>query len=282
MKLHFSTLVVMSLPAALAASCSAGAATPPEAATPEIPTAVRVTLPPAWTATPSVSVVPPSPTATVTPPPAVAAARQTAALWSPIEVVAVGAGADTGDWQTIEFETGSLRLPPTFEAVDMGGFDDAIVRYMQAFAGGLVEIMEGVPTPVPGEATPTPIPLDDLDTNYDFDFLAAADPSGEADVFLISEPLPVGFDLETMMTQAVGSVEGEVEIVNREIVGGAPRDTGRVRLHLGQPGAAPGEDRLIYVIVEGDRAWTLSFQARDIEAMLPAFETAALSLAPAP
>jgi hypothetical protein len=282
MRLHGSTLAMLALLAALATSCSVGAVAPTEGAAPEVPTPDRVVLPPAWTATPSVSVVPASPTATITPPPAVVAARQTAALWPPIEVVAVGAGADTGDWQAIEFDTGSMRLPPTFEAVDRGGFDDVIVLFAQTFANGLVEIMEGITTPVPGEATPTPIPLDDLDTAFDFDFLAAADPSGEASVFLIGEPLPLGFDVETLMTQAVASVEGEVEIVNREIVGGAPRDTGRVRLHLGQSGSGTSEDRLIYVIVEGDRAWTLSFQARDIEAMFPAFETAALSLVPAP
>ena len=267
--------------AAAATSCSGGV-TLPEAATREVATPERVTLPPAWTATPSATFVPATATPSPTSPPAVLAARQTAALWPPIEVVAVGAGSDLTDWQTVKFETGSFLLPPTFALIDSGSFDDAIVRFMQAIAGELVEVIEGMMTPVPGEATPTPISLVDLDSDFGFDFLVAADPGGEASVFLVGAPLPEGFDLESMMTEAVGSVPGEVEVVSREIVGGAPRDTGRAFLRVRDPGSGTTEDEVIYVIVEGDRAWTLSFQARDIEAMFPAFETAALSLVPTP
>jgi len=276
-----SASVLLLIVAAAATSCSGGV-TLPEAATPEVATAERVTLPPAWTATPSETVVPATATPSPTPPPAVLAARQTAALWAPLEVVAVGAGSDLTDWQTIKFETGSFRVPPTFAEVDRGGFDDGIVLFMQTFAGRLVEVIQGSTTPVPGGATPTPISLDELDSAFGFDFLVAADPGGEATVFLVGERLPEGFDLESMMTEAVGSVSGEVEIVSREIVGGAPRDTGRALLRIRDPGAATPEDEVMYVIVEGDRAWTLSFRARDFEAMLPAFETSALSLVPSP
>jgi len=267
--------------AAAATSCSGGV-TLPEAATREVATPERVTLPPAWTATPSATFVPATATPSPTSPPAVLAARQTAALWPPIEVVAVGAGSDLTDWQTVKFETGSFLLPPTFALIDSGSFDDAIVRFMQAFAGELVEVIEGMMTPVPGEATPTPISLDALDSDFGFDFLVAADPGEEAAAFLVGAPLPEGFDLESMMTEAVGSVPGEVEVVSREIVGGAPRDTGRVFLRIRDSGAGTTEDEVIYVIVEDDRAWTLSFRARDFEAMLPAFETSALSLEPSP
>ena len=267
--------------AAAATSCSGGV-TLPEGAAPEVATPERVTLPPAWTTTPSATIVPATATPSPTPPPAVLAARQTAAQWPPLEVVAVGAGSDLTDWQTIEFESGSFRVPPTFAEVDRGGFDDGIVLFMQTFAGRLVEAMQGSTTPVPGGATPTPISLDELDSAFGFDFLVAADQGGEATVFLVGERLPEGFDLESMMTEAVGSVSGEVEIVSREIVGGAPRDTGRALLRIRDPGAATPEDEVMYVIVEGDRAWTLSFRARDFEAMLPAFETSALSLVPSP
>ena len=276
-----SASVYLLVVAAAATSCSGGV-TPPEAATPEVATPERVTLPPAWTATPSATFVPATVTPSPTSPPAVLAARQTAALWPPIEVVAVGAGSDLTDWQTIRFETASFLVPPTFAVVDSGSFDDVIVRFMQAFAGELVEVIEGMVTPVPGEATPAPISLDALDSDFGFDFLVAADPGEEAAAFLVGGPLPEGFDLESMMTEAVGSVPGEVEVVSREIVGGAPRDTGRVFLRIRDSGAGTTEDEVIYVIVEDDRAWTLSFRARDFEAMLPAFETSALSLEPSP
>jgi hypothetical protein len=268
--------------AALVSACSGASIALPLGATPQAATPDRVTLPPAWTATPSQTLVPATPTATSTPNPNVLAARQTATLWPTLHVVAVGGGTDSSEWKRIEFETASFLVPPTFEVADMGGFDDVIVLFMQAFAGGLVEMMEGMVTPAPGEATPTPISLDELDSAFDFDFLMAAEPGGEAAVFLVGEPLPQGFDLESMMTEAVGSVQGEVEVVSREVVGGAPRDTGRVFLRLRDPAKGTTEDQVMYVIVDGERAWTLAYQARDFEAMLPLFETSALSLVPAP
>src|SRR3972149_4126261 len=125
-----SASVYLLIVAAAATTCSGGV-TLPEVATPEAATPVRVTLPPARTA----------------PPAAVLAARQTAALWPPIEVVAVGAGADLTDWQTIEFGTGSFRVPSTFEVADRSGFDDVIVAFMRTFASSLVRGMEGVAAP---------------------------------------------------------------------------------------------------------------------------------------
>jgi hypothetical protein len=265
------------------AACSAGGAAGALTGAPTAePTQLRVTLPPAWTVTPTVTPIPATPTPSPTPHPAILAARQTAALWPTLHVVAVGAGADSSSWQRIDFETGSFLVPPTFEAADLGGVDDVIVLFMQAFAVGLVEMMDGMATPVPGAATSTPISLDELDSAFDFDFLVAADPRGEGLVYLVGEPLPQGFDLESMMTEAVGSLTGEVEVLGREIVGGASRNTGRVLLRLRDPAKGTTEDQVMYVIVDGERAWTLAYQARDFEAMLPLFETSALSLVPAP
>jgi hypothetical protein len=278
MKPRPSIPLMLTLAAALAASCSAGASPPQATAAPEVTTLGLVTLPPAWTATPSETFVPPTATTTPTPPAAVVAARQTAASWPPLVIVAVGAGADQTDWQTVEWESGSMRLPPSFEIADRDGYDTDVVRFIQTLAGGLVETMEGRPTPAPGEPTPTPIALGELEST--FDFLVAADPGGEASVVLIGEPRPEGFDLETMMVEAVGSVQGEVTLLDREIVGGAPHDAGRVLMSVRDPASGVTRDQVLYVIVEGDRAWTLAFQARDLPAMLAAFETSALSLSP--
>jgi hypothetical protein len=273
------TWAPMSLAIALAlAGC--GTAPPTVAPTATATLAPAIDLPPAWTSTPSLTPAPATPTVTPTLHPAAFAARETAAFWPPIEVVAVGAGADSSAWRSIGFETGSMLVPPTFEVADLGGFDQVIVAFMRAFSSGLVQAMNEGEALFPGEATATPLALDDLDSAFDFDFLMAGDSAGDAVLFLIGEPLPDGYDLETMMTHAVGSVQGEVEIVNREFVGGAPRATGRVFLQVTDPRSGTTEDEVIYVIVEGDRAWTLVFQARDFEAMLPTFETSALSLTP--
>jgi hypothetical protein len=211
--------------------------------------------------------------------PAALAARQTAALWPTLHVVAVGAGADQTGWKRLEFETGSFLVPPTFELADPDTFDDDILLFMHTLAGGLVEMMEGMVTPIPGEATPTPLALGELDTAFDFDFLVAADPGGEALVFLVGEPLPDGFGLEEMMTESVGSIEGEIEVVSREIVGGAPHDTGRILVQI-ELASGEHQDQVMYIMIDGGRAWTLSYRARNFEAMLPVFETSALSLVP--
>lgn len=281
MKRTLAFVFLIAGPAFAACSVVGGPVAPAGPPT-EKATQPRVTLPPAWTATPSETPIPSTPTATPTPHPAALAARQTAALWPTLHVVAVGAGADSTGWKRLEFETGSFLVPPAWEEADLGRVDDVIVLFMQAFAGGLVEMMEGMVTPIPGEATPTPLALDELDTAFDFDFLVAADPGGEALVFLVGGPLPEGLDLESMITEAVGSLQGEVEVVGREILGGAPRNTGRVFVRLNDPATGSTEDQVMYVIVDGERAWTLAYQARDFQAMLPVFETSALSLVPAP
>lgn len=280
MKLKPSGFLVVTLSAALAASCSGGTVPPPATDAAGETFVGLVTLPPAWTATPSETIVPPTPTTTPTPPAAVVAARQTAAAWPPLEIVAVGAGADQTDWQTIEWDSGAMRVPPSFEIAEPDRLDDDVVLFLQTLAVDLLEIIEDRATPAPDSPTPTPIALDELDSS--FDFLAAADPGGEAGVAIVAGPRPEGFDVEAMMVEAVGSLQGEVTVLDREIVGGAPRDTGRVFVNVRDPASGATQEQVLYVIVEGDRAWTLAFQARDLASALAAFESSALSLTPAP
>jgi hypothetical protein len=259
----------------LLAAC--GSAVPSPAIASPTP-APAVNLPPAWTATPSPTAIPETPTPSLTPPPAVVAARATAALWPPMEIVAVGAGADTADWKTLEFSTGSLRAPADFNEIEQRRFDDSMATFMQEFAGALVVAAQG-------EGTPAPVPasLDELQTTYGYEFLAAENLTDRVDLFLVAGPLPEGFDLETMLTQAAGRLEGEIEITSREVVGGAPLPTGRIFVRLFDRARGTVEDRVTYVVIDGDRAWTLTFRSEDFDrftAMLPAFETSSLSLSP--
>lgn len=276
---------VVTLMAALVSSCSGAVVAPPQGATPQVPTPDRVTLPPAWTATPTVPTIPATPTPSPTSHPAVLAARQTATAWPTLRVVAVGAGADSTGWERLEFPTGSLLVPTTFEPIDSRRVDDAITSFMQALAASLVEAMPAQGTPSPGGPTPTALSLEGLTSAFGFDFLVAEDAVDPLTVFVVGGPLPEGLDLETMMTEAAGLLQGEVEITGREIVGGAPRSTGRVFVRLFDRARGTTEDRAIYVILEGDQAWVISYRALDFEPfgdMLPAFETSALSLEPSP
>jgi len=261
----------------------AGCGSPPPAISDASPTiAVGITLPPAWTDTPTPSPAPPTETPTPTLRPAVAAARQTATTWPPIEIVAVGAGADTATWERVDFGSGSFLLPDGFEVADLRGVDDVIVLFLQAFANDMVSFTPEVATPAPGTPTSTPIPLDELQSAFDIDVLVAADRRAQTVMSLVGAPLPPGFDLEAILTEAVGRVQGEVQVIGREIVGGAPRPTARAFLLVGDPDSGQIEDQAIYVALEGSRAWTLSFQAGDFAEMEPIFETIALSLQPSP
>lgn len=270
---------------ALAACSAGGAAGAPTGAPTAESTQLRVTLPPAWTATPSETLVPATPTTTPTSHPAVLAARQTATAWPALRVMAVGAGADSTGWQRLEFPTGSLLVPPAFEPIDPRRVDDSITGFMQGLAASLVEAMPAQSTPPPGAPTPTALSLEGLTSAFGFDFLVAEDAADRLTVFVVGGPLPEGLDLETLMTEAAGLLQGEVEITAREIVGGAPRSTGRVFVRLFDRARGTTEDRAIYVILEGVQAWFVSYRALDFEPfgdMLPTFETIALSLEPTP
>jgi len=199
--------------------------------------------------------------------------------------MAVGAGADSTGWQRLEFPTGSLLVPPAFEPIDPRRVDDSITGFMQGLAASLVEAMPAQSTPPPGAPTPTALSLEGLTSAFGFDFLVAEDAADRLTVFVVGGPLPEGLDLEALMTEAAGLLQGEVEITAREIVGGAPRSTGRVFVRLFDRARGTTEDRAIYVILEGVQAWFVSYRALDFEPfgdMLPTFETSALSLAPTP
>jgi hypothetical protein len=115
--------------------------------------------------------------------------------------------------------------------------------------------------------------------------MGASDREAQVDVWLVGAPVPDGVDLETLMIQAAGVLQGEVEVTNREMVGGSPRPMGRTLVQLFDRARGTAEDRVLYVIVDGGRAWILTFRMPASEAflaLLPVFETIALSLEPSP
>jgi hypothetical protein len=271
-----SVLLGCCMTAVLAACGSA----PPSAVSASPTLAPAVELPPAWTVTPSATPVPKTLTPTLTPPPAVAAARETAALWPPMEVVAVGAGADVTDWKRLEAPSGSILIPAEFEEIGQPSFGASTTDFMEQFAGILVAALQGEGTPAPAPAS-----LDEFAATYGFDFRAAENAADRVSMFLVAGPLPEGFDVETILTDATGILPGEVEIVYRELVGGAPRPTGRILVQFTDPARGTVESRATYAVLGGERAWLIVFQSRDaevFEALLPVFETIALSVQPPP
>ncbi|HMK08615.1 MAG TPA: hypothetical protein VK449_06240 [Anaerolineales bacterium] len=264
------------LPLTLLTSCG-GAPAAPQARPTATTGLVRLTLPPAWTETPTVTLVPPTATATPTVPAAVLAARQTATAWPTLHVVAVGGGVDPSTWQRFDFGDGSVLLPPSFAEQDLRRLDTAVETSLRSYAAGLAAQANAVTTPVSGQ--PTPSSLDDLAASG-FHFAAARDRAAAADLFIVSGPVPSGFDGETLMTRAFGSLAGEAEVNGRETIGGAPLPTVRLHATLYDRNRGTIEPRVYYITIVGDRMWTLIFRARDFEDSQSLFETSALSLTP--
>ncbi|OGT27979.1 MAG: hypothetical protein A2Z17_06600 [Gammaproteobacteria bacterium RBG_16_66_13] len=241
--------------------------------------APRITLPPAWTATASATERPPTATVTPTLSAAALAARQTAALWPPLGAVEFHASSvDQSDWAEVDLESASFRLPPSYQIVDMGGFDDAMVLLMEAMAQGMVGMFESFVTPVPGAPTPTPLSLEA--GGFDIDLLMAIDEAGLSAVFLTGGPVDPGVDLETALTEAIGWVEGEVTVLQRETLIGAPLLTARAIVRSRDSESGESSDQVGYVILSEGRTWNIWYAAEPLEPMLPVFEASALSLRP--
>lgn len=264
---------------ALAAACSGAPVAPAQPTTAGTATPERVTLPPAWTVTPSETSVPATLTPSPTLHPSVLEAHQTAALWPTEHFVAVGAGADSTGWTRQELQDATLMLPPAFAVIDPRRYDDATEGFLQRVAARLLGTSQA--TAAPGAPLPTPPSLAQLGSAFGFEFLVAEDAQSRSDVSLVGWTLPQGLDLATVLNQAFGGLTGEVEVGSWEIVGGAPLPTARLFVRLFDRPRNTVADRVLYAIVEGDRLWVLSYGAGDFEAMLPVFETSALSLAPA-
>jgi hypothetical protein len=173
-------------------------------------------------------------------------------------------------------------MPSTFEAEDLRRVDREMQASLQAYVAALTDLNREVPTLAPGQATPTPIPIRTLGPATGFDIVAASDPASQAEVILVAGPIPSWLDLPTLMTTAHSGLPGEVEVGGQEIVGGAPRETGRLYITLYDRSRGTVDPRLYYFTIEGGRMWTLIFRAPDLDPLLPVFETAALSLTPAP
>jgi hypothetical protein len=252
---------------------------PPTLAVASPTPAPAVILPLAWTATPSATPVPETPTPSPTLHPAVFIARQTASPWPPLGIVAVGAGADTAGWQLAEFPSASLLLPPGFRSIEPRRFDSATRAFLQDLS-----VQQSTGLPESGTATPLGS-LEDFQNAYGFDYGAADNSAEQLSMFIVGGPRPEAVDLETRLTEAAGLFEGEVEVSRREIVGGAAHPTGRLLLRSFDRARGTVEDFAIYAVSEGERAWTLIFQAQDFDQfteLLPTFESIALSLTPKP
>ena len=272
----FAAIVAFSL---LSGSCGARA----ETQTPEAPGPIGITLPPAWTATPTATVLPPTGTPTPTSIPKESPREMVGTLGTPlptaIVLIAAPETTDRTSWKRVDVESAFFLLPASYEVVDMGPMGEAMVALMEVFAKGMVEAFSSLVTPEAG-ATPTP-PFAELE-DFSIDLLMAANPNGESAVFLVGEPRPENADLQTMLVKAVDDINGKTEVLSTELIEGHAYPMARAIVRVRDSETGKLSQQALYVILHGPRAWTLSCQSltRDFESLLPVFDSVARSITP--
>jgi hypothetical protein len=274
-----ATLAAIIAFSALSGSCGAPAETP----TPETNEPIGITLPPAWTATATATVLPPTGTPTPTSIPKELPREIVGTLGTPLPTVIVQVSApDTMDrtgWKRVEVKSAYLLLPANYEVVDMGPMGEAMVELMEVFAKGMVEAFSGLVTPE-ADASPTP-PFEELQ-DFSIDLVMAADPTGESAVFLVGEPRLEEADVQSMLVKAVDDIKGKTEVLSTELIEGHTYPMGRAIVRVRDAETGKISQQALYVMLHGPRAWTLSCQSltRDFENLLPVFDSVARSLTP--
>lgn len=245
--------------------------------------AAAITLPPAWTETPSPTIALPTETPTVTPPPTEAPRQLQTTQGVPLPTAVVvrldGEEPDLSGWKRIDTKSAFFFVPESYQVVDMGELGEAMMLLMQVFAEGMVEAFSSLVTPAPG-GTATPVSLDEMSASLQFDLLMAADAGGGSAVFLVGEPRPTDADLQTMLLKAIEDNQNEVRVERTELIYGGRYPMARALLQVRDIESGQRSRQALYLIAGGDRLWTLSYQSdpEPFDGLLPIFERSALSL----
>ncbi len=245
--------------------------------------ALGITLPPAWTDTPSPTIALPTETPTVTPRPTEAPRQLQTTQGVPLPTAVVvsldGEEPDLSGWKRIDTKSAFFFVPESYQVVDMGELGEAMVLLMQVFAEGMVEAFSSLVTPVPG-GTATPVSLDEMSASLQLDLLMAADAGGGSAVFLVGEPRPTDADLQTMLLKAIEDNQNEVRVERTELIYGGRYPMARALLQVRDIESGQLSRQALYLIAGGDRLWTLSYQSdpEPFDGLLPIFERSAMSL----
>ncbi|OGO46794.1 MAG: hypothetical protein A2Z30_03040 [Chloroflexi bacterium RBG_16_64_43] len=267
----------------LLSGCSLGDA---PTAPPTIPPP-GLTLPPAWTPTPTSTLRPPASTTTPAPTgtPRASSETSTRTPAPPLERATAAAGSlEIAGWKRIDTGHAYFWLPQTYEVADLGGLGDMMEILMIALVQGLTEGFQelaGAGTPGP---TPTMMSLEEMRAGFDIDLLMAAEKDLGAAVFVVGEPVAGTPDLAALLDEAVQGVKGLREVKSRHLVEGAPYPTARAIVTAEDPESGSLSQQALYVVHAKDRSYTFSCQTSpaDFASMLLVFERSALSLTPHP
>ncbi len=220
-------------------------------------------LPDTWTPQPTFTPSPTSPTPlphSPTPSQTISTLKITSSLpaMTPVRVTHAPQVEIPAEWQRVEAETISFRLPPYLEVMDLGsGMGELFQLFIQGFAEGFSDVAEelGQEFGATPQSTPDLSQLDDLPA---FDLVMALDETQLVAMMMTGEEMEEPVSLEESLNEALSNVDTDFELLRKEIVDNAPQPTARVFLTVDDEEEGKGK-QVLYVIQEGDMRWTFYF-----------------------
>jgi hypothetical protein len=258
-------------------------APPPQlSATDLVPRATAMSgLPPTWTPEPTftpTNTLLPSPTPTATHDPSL---YNINAVMTPVSVSYPTNGTDISGWKTIEGKTAAIKIPPSFEIMDIAGvFMEMMFGMMEAFTEGMMEVAEGLGEEL-GVTPETSLETPDLGEFPDFDFILAMEESTQSAIILVNVERGPETTTEYLLDEALTDSDPPPQPVSREVFTNAPYPMERVILNVEDEELGPGK-QIVYVILGEEMAWNLVFGVSEglYEEYLPIFEAVVDSFTP--
>ena len=241
-----------------------------------VETATQVQLPPTWTPEPTRTAAPATPTADIPTAEATKPGSTPIIQYTPLVTqVITPAPVDTNwsGWQWVEGKHARFRIPNSYEIMDLGeGFGGLFALFTMAFTEGFSEMFEGLG--MEGSEEIQPIPEEELEAAFDFDFIMAMESDMITSAFLVSEPLDGTKTMDSLLKEAVAGVDGSARLVAIEHIEDAPYTMSRAFVETRDPETGMRGKQVAYVIISGDRAYTVSYQTslEKFDAELPTFE----------
>jgi hypothetical protein len=238
--------------------------------------ATQVQLPPTWTPEPTHTPAPATatsdlPTAAATEPGSTPIIQYTPLVTEVITPAPVD--TNWSGWQWVEGKHARFRIPNSYEIMDLGeGFGGLFALFTMAFTEGFSEMFEGME--MEGSEEIPPIPEEELEAAFDFDFILAMESDMITSAFFVSEPLDGTKTMDSLLKEAVAGVEGSARLLAIEHIEDAPYTMSRAFVETRDPETGMRGKQVAYVILSGDRAYTISYQTslENFDSQLPTFE----------
>ena len=241
-----------------------------------VESATQVQLPPTWTPEPTRTAAPATATSDIPTADATEPGSTPIIQYTPLVTqVITQAPVDTNwsGWQWVEGKHARFRIPNSYEIMDLGeGFGGLFALFTMAFTEGFSEMFEGME--MEGSEELPPIPEEELEAAFDFDFILAMEADMMTSAFFVSEPLDSADTVDSLLKEAVAGVEGSAKLLSIEHIEGAPYSMSRAFVETRDPETGMRGKQVAYVIISGDRGYTLSYQTSldQFESLLPMFE----------